>query len=363
MRNSRSSTVPIEAPRIFAMKNFIAEIEKKVLEGEGITLAEARELLETGPLELIDLLAVANRVRQQFFGDAIDLCSIMNAKSGRCPEDCKFCAQSAHYDGVAESYPMRSVEEMVGAAKDAERKGVHRFSIVTSGKRVNKKDFAEVLEAVRLIRKDTRLHQCCSLGMLSAEQARALSGAGVERYHHNLETSESFFGHICTTHSYADKLRTLTFVRKAGMEICSGGIIGLGESPIQWMEMIFFLRDWGVESIPVNILNPRPGTPLGNVASRSPLEVLKIIAVMRLSVPRIPIRIAGGREVSLRDLQAATMWAGASGLMVGGYLTTGGRPVEADYQMLEDLGLRREPHAQRSCVARGEGTKKRHGVH
>lgn len=326
-----------------AMKHFIAAAGEKVLGGEGISFPEARDLLEAGPVDLVDLLAAANRVRQHFFGDTIDLCSIMNAKSGRCPEDCKFCAQSAHYQGVAETYPMRSVEEMVGAAKDAERKGVHRFSIVTSGKSLGKKDFEKVLEATRLIRQETRLHQCCSLGMLSAEEAFALSEAGVERYHHNLETSESFFGRICTTHSYADKVQTLMLARNAGMEICSGGIIGLGETPEQWMEMIFFLRDFGAESIPVNILNPRPGTPLGSVSSRSPLEVLKVIAVMRLAVPRTPIRIAGGREVNLRDLQAATIWAGASGLMVGGYLTTGGRPVEADYRMLEDLGLRRKP--------------------
>lgn len=342
---------------LLAMKHFIAAAGEKILGGEGITFAEARELLAAGPADLVDLLAAANRVRQHFFADTIDLCSIMNAKSGRCPEDCRFCAQSAHYQGDAKTYPMRSVADMVAAAKDAERNGVHRFSIVTSGKRMGKKDFARVLEAARAIRKETRLRPCCSLGMLSAEEAGALKEAGVERYHHNLETSESFFKHICTTHSFADKVETLNLVRNAGMEICSGGIIGLGETPEQWMEMVFYLRDFGVESIPVNILNPRPGTPLGGVSSPSPLEVLKLIAVMRLAAPRTSIRIAGGREVNLRDLQAATIWAGASGLMVGGYLTTGGRPVEADYRMLEDLGLRREAVSQSASGSRRMNTE------
>lgn len=353
----REGALPGALWRTVSMKHFIAAAGKKALAGGGISFAEAKELLSVSPVDLIDLIAAANRVRQRFFGDTIDLCSIMNAKSGRCPEDCTFCAQSVHHEGNVQTYPMRPVADMVAAAKDAQRNGVHRFSIVTSGKRTGKKDFAHVLDAVRAIRKETRLHQCCSLGMLTAEEARALKEAGVERYHHNLETSESFFKNICTSHTFSDKVKTLKAVRKAGMEICSGGIIGLGETPEQWMEMVFFLRDFGVDSIPVNILNPRPGTPLGKASSPRPLEALKLIAVMRLAAPRTPIRMAGGREVNLRDLQAVAIWAGASGLMVGGYLTTGGRSVEADYRMLKDLGLRRETITQRTADHRRRDTR------
>ena len=321
------------------MKDYIHNIEKKILEGKDITFSEAKKLLEADKANIVDLIAVANRVRRNFFGDQVGLCTIINAKSGRCSEDCKFCAQSAHYQGECEIYPMLDVEPIACAARDAACRGIQRFSIVTSGRGLDKKDFEKVIESVKVIRQETSLQVDCSLGILSKEQASVLKEAGVERYHHNLETAPSFFDKICTTHSISEKIATLTLIKDAGLSLCSGGIIGLGETPEQWIEMIFVLRDLGVDSVPVNILNPRPGTPLENLKPPTPLEVLKTLAVMRLIVPKTEIRLAGGREVNLRDFQAIAYWAGVSGMIVGGYLTTGGRALEQDFQMVKDLEL------------------------
>jgi len=272
------------------VKNYIRRIGEKVLEGEKITFTEAKKLLDADRIDIVDLMAVANRVRHNFIGDKVDLCSLLNAKSGRCSEDCKFCAQSAR-------------------------------------------------EAANRIRQETKLHLDCSLGIITEDQAKALRNAGVERYNHNLETAPSFFEKICTTHSFSERLETLHHLKFNGFSLCSGGIIGLGETPEQWLELVFLLRDLEVDCIPVNILNPRPGTPLENMIPPPPLEILKIIAIMRLIVPQTHIKIAGGREVNLRDLQATAFLAGATGIIIGGYLTTKGRSQEDDFQMLKDLEL------------------------
>ena len=322
------------------MKDYIHSIGEKVLAGEKINFIDAKKLLNTSHADLVYLIAVAHSIRRHFFGDNVGICTIINAKSGRCSEDCAFCAQSAHYKGKCEIYPLIEGERIVHAAIDAAARGIQRFSIVTSGRGLGKKDFKKVIESVKTIRQETPLQVDCSLGILPPEQATALKDAGVERYHHNLETAPSFFDKICTTHSIAEKITTLNVMKNAGLSLCSGGILGLGESPEQWLEMIFVLRDIGVACIPVNILNPRPGTPLENLKPPTPLEVLKILAIMRLIVPETEIRLAGGREVNLRDFQAAAYWAGITGMIVGGYLTTGGRVLEQDLQMLNDLGLR-----------------------
>ncbi|WAC07623.1 MAG: biotin synthase BioB [Thermodesulfobacteriota bacterium] len=322
------------------MIDYIHSIEKKILGGGGISFTEAKKLLNTPPIHLVYLIAIAHNVRHHFFGDNVGLCTIINAKSGRCSEDCIFCAQSAHYHGECEIYPLVEVEHIIRAALDAASKGIQRFSIVTSGRGLGKKDFKKVLESIKAIIQKTCLQVDCSLGILSSEQAAALKDAGVERYHHNLETAPSFFDKICTTHSITEKIKTLNLIKDAGLSVCSGGILGLGESPEQWLEMIFVLRDLGVDCIPVNILNPRPGTPLANRKPPMPLEIIKILAIMRLIVPQTEIRLAGGREVNLRDFQALAYWAGVTGMIVGGYLTTGGRALKQDLQMLKDLGLR-----------------------
>lgn len=321
------------------MKNYIEHIGAKVLGGEGINVIEAKKLLEIPHSSIVDLIAVAYTVRHHFFGDHVGLCTIINAKSGRCAEDCAFCAQSAHHQSYCEIYPFIKVEDIIRAAIDATSKGIERFSIVTSGRALGKNDFKKMLIAVKTIIQETPLKVDCSLGILSPEHAAALKEAGIDRYHHNLETAPSFFDKICTTHSIADKIKTLRIIKEAGLNICSGGIFGLGESPEQWLEMVFVLRDIGVDSIPVNILNPRPGTPLKRLTPPPPLAILKIIAIMRLIVPQTEILLAGGRELNLRDFQAAAYWSGVTGMIVGGYLTTGGRAVEQDLQMLSDLGL------------------------
>ena len=321
------------------MKNYIQRIGEKVLEGEKITFTEAKKLLDADRIDIVDLMAVANRVRHNFIGDKVDLCSLLNAKSGRCSEDCKFCAQSARYKGECETYPLLEVEEIVRAAKRVESNGGQRFCIISSGKRLEGKDFEKVVEAANRIRQETKLHLDCSLGLITGSQAKALRNAGVERYNDNLETAPSFFEKICTTHSFSERLETLHHLKFNGFSLCSGGIIGLGETPEQWLELVFLLRDLEVDCIPVNILNPRPGTPLENMIPPPPLEILKIIAIMRLIVPQTHIKIAGGREVNLRDLQATAFLAGATGIIIGGYLTTKGRSQEDDFQMLKDLEL------------------------
>lgn len=321
------------------MKHYINFLGEKVLAGENITPSEAKRLLNVGHEDLVDLMAAAHRVRHHFMGDEVEFCTIINAKSGRCSEDCKFCAQSAHYQGECDIYPLLAADTIVQAAKDAETKGIPRFSIVTSGKRLGEKDFERVVECVERIRAETAVQVDCSLGMLSANEALALKQAGVDRYHHNLETSPDFFEKICTTHAFAEKLDTLHLMQENGFSLCSGGILGLGETPSQWIDMVFLLRDLSVDAIPVNILDPRPGTPLGKGSPPPPLEILKIIAIMRLIVPDRHIKLAGGREVNLRDLQGMAFLSGATGMIVGGYLTTGGRSVDADHQMIRDLEL------------------------
>lgn len=321
------------------MKNYIRRMGDKVLGGERLAFSEAAKLLETGARDLADLLAAAHSIRCQFLGSTVEFCTIINAKSGRCSEDCRFCAQSAHYAGSSELYPMISVSEMVAAAHDANKHGIQRFGIVTSGRRLTDEDLDQVNAAAGQIHRETKLLVDCSLGFLTREHAETLRMAGVDRYHHNLETAPSFFSHICTTHSFTDKLVTILRVKEAGMSICSGGIMGLGETPVQWLEMVFQLRELEVDCIPVNILNPRPGTPLEQQTPPAPMEVLKLLAIMRLVVPRTEIKLAGGREVNLRDFQGTAFLAGVTGMIVGGYLTTPGRRVEEDLRMMQDLGL------------------------
>ncbi len=322
------------------MQNYIRHVGERVLDGDLLSFSEAAKLLEANPRDLIDLLGIANRVRRHFLGDVVEFCTIINAKSGRCSENCRFCSQSAHYAGESAIYPMLDVAGIVAAAKDADHRRIKRFSIVTSGRILTDRDLEIVYTAAEHIKQETRLLVDCSLGFITAEQAVMLKKAGVERYHHNLETAESFFARVCSTHSFGDKLETISRIQAAGMSVCSGGIIGLGETPAQWLELVFQLRELAVDCIPVNILNPRPGTPLEHNSPPPPLQILKILAIMRLIAPRTEIKLAGGREANLRDFQATAFLAGVTGMIVGGYLTTSGRSVEEDFQMIDDLGLR-----------------------
>jgi biotin synthase len=317
----------------------IQKIGDKVLGGGRVSLEEVLPILgATGP-DILDLAAVANRVRQEFHGSEIDLCSLLNAKSGRCPEDCTFCAQSAHYKTDAPIYPMMDMTRIAEMAREAQTNGTGRFCLITSGRELNDKEFETILGALDRIRKETTLDLDCSLGTLSEERAESLRKVGVARYNHNLETAESHFPQICSTHSFRDRVKTIEVLKDQGFSICCGGIIGLGESPQQRLELAFALRQLGIDCVPFNILNRRPGTPLEHSETLAPMEIIKTISLFRLILPKGTIKIAGGREANLRDLQSLALLAGANGLIVGNYLTTPGRNGEDDLRMIKDLGF------------------------
>jgi biotin synthase len=322
------------------MRREIRKIGDKVLEGKDVSIKDVLPLLGTNGPDVLDLAAVANRVREEFNGNKIDLCSLLSVKSGKCPEDCAFCAQSAHYKTEAPVYPLMDMQRIVEEAKEAQARGTGRFCLITSGREVSDKEFETILEALGRIRRETTLDLDCSLGTLSEGRAESLRKVGVTRYNHNVETAESHFLQICTTHSFRDRVKTVEVLKEQGFSVCCGGIIGLGESPQQRVELAFSLKQLGIDCIPFNILNPRPGTPLENSEPIPPMEVIKTISLFRLVLPKGTIKIAGGREANLRDLQSLALLAGANGLIVGNYLTTPGRNAEDDLTMVRDLGFK-----------------------
>lgn len=318
---------------------FITEVGEQVLAGQAITMEQAVTLSKVPEQDLPFLLAMADKIRQKFVGNEVDLCVIVNGRSGKCTENCSFCAQSMHHKAQISVYPLLTEEELVAAAKKAEASGSNRFSIVTSGRGAEQdKDFGKILKALAAIQAETNLKVCASLGTLSAENAKALKAAGVSRYHHNVESSRSYYGEICTTHTYDDRAKTIAAAHEAGLEVCSGGIIGMGESMEQRLEMAFELREMGVHSVPINILNPIKGTAMADQPPLRPMEILRIFALFRFIMPNMGIRTAGGREVNLRDLQSVGLMSGLSGMLIGGYLTTGGRDSAMDLQMVRDMG-------------------------
>lgn len=309
--------------------------------GPGLPPA-TEDLLElvTGPDDAaMDLLTQADALRRRYKGNGIFTCGILNAKSGRCSEDCAFCAQSSHHKAKITVYSLMTKEEIVAEAEELAKAGALRFSIVTSGFQPTRKELETIFAAVAEIRSRTELELCASLGNLTEEMAQGLRQSGISNYHHNLETARSYFDNICTTHSYDDDIKTLSLARKAGMKVCSGGIMGLGESWAQRIEMAFTLREIGVDSIPVNFLNPIAGTPFEHRSLLTPMSALKCIALFRLVNPDKEIVICGGREVTLQDFQSWVFLAGASGLMVGNYLTTRGRSIATDLDMITRQGL------------------------
>lgn len=304
--------------------------------GKEITFSEAIELYQTEDLE--ELFGAANRIREKFTGNKVDLCTIMNAKSGKCSENCKFCAQSAHYSTGVEVYPLVDVEKALKLAKENEASGAHRFSLVTSGKGILQKDWEKVLTIYKVLRKETNLKLCASLGIISYEQALQLKEVGVTMYHHNVETSRDYFPKICTTHTYQERIDTIKNVLRAGLDICCGGIIGMGESFEDRINMAFEIKELGVKSIPINILNPIKGTPLENLKPLEPQEILKTMAVFRFIIPDSFIRYAGGRS-ALGELQRQGLKAGVNAALVGNYLTTVGNKISEDIQMIKEEGL------------------------
>lgn len=332
------------------MLDLILKVRERVLSGGDITMDEAVRLLDTPADQIPYLAAAANEVRVKFKGAKVEACALTNAKSGACSEDCKFCTQSAHYKTDSPIYSLIGVERMVEQAKDAEKAGATEFCIVTSGwGQTIEKDFETIVEAVRRISRETTLMVDCSLGFMTPEQVARLKEAGLFRNNHNLEACQSHFDKVVSTHTYMDRVNHVQMVQDYGIYPCSGGILGMGETPVQRLELAFELKKIKANCVPLNILNPRTGTPFADLKPLQPMEIVKYIALFRLILPHSTIKIAGGREVNLRDLQAMAMGAGANGLILGNYLTTLGRSSEQDLQMLRDLGF--EVGGGNGCVS------------
>jgi biotin synthase len=322
-------------------EELIARCRDKALRLDPVTPEEGLRLMELSSEFVMPLMAAADKVRRFYKGNDVSLCSIINARSGRCPEDCAFCSQSVHSTSEVPEYALVDGETIINSAKLSLANGAHKFGIVTSGKgaATREGEFMELVERVAEMREQVNIHRCASLGVINEVEALALKEAGLQEFHHNLETARSFYPNICGTRDYDENVATIKAVRKAGLRVCCGGIFGMGESPAQRIELAEELRELKVDSIPLNFLNPIKGTRLENANHLRPLEILKIIAVFRLYLPDKDLKVAGGREVNQRDLQSFMFFAGANSTMVGNYLTTTGRDAAQDLKMIEDLEL------------------------
>jgi biotin synthase len=316
----------------------IIELTERIIKygPDAVSYEGACELTQLPEKDTLDLLFCAHKIKKMRAGKESILCSIINAKSGLCSEDCAFCAQSAHHRTEIKTYPLLDEEEIVKNAIELERRGATRYSMVTSGYMLKDEELDVICKSATAIRKQTALTVCASLGMLTEAMARRLAEGGIAVYHHNLETPRSFFNEVCTTHNYDEDIETVKLAKAAGMKVCSGGILGLGETWEQRVELAFTLKELDVDGIPINFLNPIAGTRMENRPLLKPLEALKCIAIFRFINPDKNILICGGREVTLRDYQSWAMLAGANGLMIGNYLTTQGRNIKMDIDMVKD---------------------------
>ena len=311
------------------------------LKGQSISYDQALEL-ETLTHEELDYLFIGtNRIREQFKGQDVKICSIVNAKSGKCVEDCSFCAQSSSFQTDSPEYELMDVEEIVAAAKEAEAFGSNEFSIVASGTSLDdRKELDRVIEAIKRIKAETNLETCCSLGLMPMEHLKELKEAGLDRCHHNLETAKSHFDKIVSTHTYEDEVNAVQNAKAAGLQVCVGGIFGMGESFAQRAELGFSIRDLGTQSFPINFLKPIEGTGLDHLEPLEHYEALRTISLLRLILPNIDLFVCGGREEVLTDQQERLFSAGANGILGGNYLTTKGQDPKRDIDMIEGLGLR-----------------------
>jgi biotin synthase len=330
------------APAITDHHARIEQLGQRVLAGKEISRDEGLWLFElTNPADIFDLLAWANRIREHFKGNKIHLCSIVNIKAGGCSENCRFCSQSAAYQTESPRYNLIESEPVLAAADEAQAHGVTALGLVAAWRGLEEGPVLDsICDRLSELKASGKTRPDASLGIISNQKvANRLKAAGLECYNHNLESSKRFFPEVCSTHTWEERAQTIRHLKQAGIKICSGGIIGMGETRADRCELAFSLKELGAHIVPINILNPIPGTPYAKNEPLPPLEVLKSIACFRFILPRQEIMIAGGRTVNLRDLQSLIFMAGASALMVGNYLTTLNQPVEKDLQMLKDLGL------------------------
>jgi biotin synthase len=314
------------------------ELAERVLAGHRVTFDEALAILRSPDGELLDLLAAVYRVRRRYFGNRVALYFLMNAKSGLCPEDCGYCSQSKVSEAEIPRYNILSEAKLLDGARVAAERNSKTYCIVISARGPTEREIDAVARIVPKIKQQYDLQVCACLGLLTPDQAQRLKDCGVDKVNHNLNTSERFYPEVCTTHTYQDRIDTLRAVRGAGMELCSGGIIGMGEDDADVVRMALELRELGVESIPLNFLNPIDGTPLAGRSQLNPRYCLKALAMMRLVNPTSELRIAGGREMHLGSMQPLGLYA-ANSIFVGDYLTTKGQAPEADYRMIEEMGF------------------------
>jgi biotin synthase len=316
---------------------FIVDCMNKVLQGGKITFEEAERLLATK--DITTLADCANTITRKFNGDVVDVEALLNAKSGRCPEDCSFCAQSTFYETGINKYPLLPTEEVVEQAQHAKDDGATSFCLVCAYRAAPDKDFDQLCDTITAIKKHVGTEVNVSLGFMTLERARKLKSLGVKRYNHNLEAAESYFSKICSTHEFQDRVNTARIVKEAGLELCCGGIIGMGESARQRLELAFSIAALNPDEVPINILIGRQGTPLEGYDPIQPEDAIKTIAVWRFIIPKTILKIAGGREVHLEDQGKLALKAGANGIITGGYLTTGGNRAEKDIAMIKEIGL------------------------
>lgn len=314
-------------------ENRIGMLQQKVFDGKLLSKEEALVLAEQ-PLD--QLCKAADEIRRAFCGNRFDMCSIINGKSGRCSEDCKYCAQSARYHTGADSYPLLDTSALVEQAVYNGTRGVPRYSIVTSGRALNREEVDRVCQSIPEIRRAVDVQVCASFGLLDEEQFRKLKEAGVVRIHNNLESSRRYFSSVCTTHSYDDKIAAIRAAQRAGLEVCSGGIMGLGETMEDRIDLALTLRELGVKSIPVNMLNPIAGTPYENNTRLTTEDMQRIVALFRFLLPDAFIRLAGGRGL-MPDKGRACFCSGANAAITGDMLTTGGITIQQDLEMLKEL--------------------------
>lgn len=329
------------------MNEKITEIAEKIMAGSLADRGEMEFLFSLGENELWDILYWANKIRLKFFGKKIKVCSIIPARLGGCSQDCKFCAQSGRYDTSFKKVEYLSDDEILNAARAAKENGVPHFGIVYSGKALSDAELGRLEKLLPIIKNQIGVDVCGGFGIVNYQQLMRLKKAGMSRYNHNLETSRNHFKNIVSTHDYDSRIDTVKAAKAAGLGLCVGGIFGIGETEADRIDMAFELRELEADMIPMNFLHPIAGTPLGDMPTMKPLEILRLIALFRFALPMAGIKIAGGRVLNLRDMQSWAFYAGATSLLSGNYLTTAGRAVEEDIRMLKDLGL--EPDIEESC--------------